>query len=51
MMHGKVYPLFILYGTLEQAINVTGFPHEIVIDKSGADYAGHENINILLMLA
>ena len=26
-------------------------PHKIVMDKSGANYAGLENINMLLMLA
>ena len=34
-----------------QAIDNNGFPHKIVMDKSGANYAGIENINILLMLA
>ncbi|WP_040590615.1 IS6 family transposase [Methylobacter marinus] len=33
------------------AINANGFPHKIVMDKSGANYAGIENINRLLMLA
>ena len=28
-----------------------GFPKKVVMDKSGANYAGLENINILLMLA
>ena len=35
----------------KQAIDTNGFPQKIVMDKSGADYAGLENINILLMLA
>jgi len=35
----------------KQAINGNGFPHKIVMDKSGANYAGIENINMLLMLA
>lgn len=34
----------------KQAIDANGFPDKIVMDKSGADYAGLENINILLML-
>ena len=34
----------------KQAIN-NGFPHKVVMDKSGANYAGIENINRLLMLA
>ena len=29
----------------KQAINGNGFPHKIVMDKSGANYAGIENIN------
>jgi putative transposase len=29
----------------KQALNSNGFPHKIVIDKSGANYAGIENIN------
>jgi transposase-like protein len=33
------------------AINASGFPQKIVMDKSGASYAGIENINKLLMLA
>jgi len=32
----------------KQAIDINGFPKKIVIDKSGANYAGLENINILL---
>ena len=35
----------------KQAINNNGFPHKVVMDKSGANYAGIENISILLMLA
>jgi putative transposase len=33
------------------AINSNGFPHKVVMDKSGANYAGLKNINLLLMLA
>ena len=35
----------------KQAIDANGFPQKVVMDKSGANYAGLENINILLMLA
>jgi putative transposase len=35
----------------KQAINANGFPNKVVMDKSGANYAGLENINMLLMLA
>ena len=35
----------------KQAINNNGFPHKVVMDKSGTNYAGIENINMLLMLA
>jgi putative transposase len=35
----------------KQAIDGNGFPHKIVMDKSGANYVGIENINMLLMLA
>ena len=35
----------------KQAIVANGFPKKVVMDKSGANYAGLENINILLMLA
>jgi putative transposase len=35
----------------KQAINNNGFPHKVVMDKSGANYAGIENINMLLMLS
>lgn len=35
----------------EQAINNNGFPNKVVMDKSGANYVGLENINFLLMLA
>ena len=35
----------------KQAINNNGFPHKVVMDKSGANYVGLENINMLLMLA
>ena len=35
----------------KQAIDNNGFPKKVVMDKSGANYAGLENINILLMLA
>jgi len=36
---------------LKQAIDANGFPQKVVMDKSGANYAGLENINMLLMLA
>ena len=35
----------------KQTIDANGFPKKVVMDKSGANYAGLENINILLMLA
>jgi putative transposase len=35
----------------KQALNGNGFPHKIVMNKSGANHAGIENINLLLMLA
>jgi len=35
----------------KQAIDANGFPKKVVMDKSGANYAGLENINLLLMLA
>ena len=35
----------------KQAINNNGFPHKVVMDKSGAIYEGLENISMLLMLA
>ena len=35
----------------KQAIDAIGFPNKVVMDKSGANYAGIENINLLLMLA
>ena len=35
----------------KQAINNNGFPKKVVMDKSGANYVGLENINFLLMLA
>lgn len=35
----------------KQVINNHGFPHKVVMDKSGTNYAGIENINMLLMLA
>jgi putative transposase len=35
----------------KQALNSNGFPDKIVMDKSGANYAGIENINLLLMPA
>jgi putative transposase len=34
----------------KQAINNNGFPHKVVMEKSGANYASLENINRLLML-
>ena len=33
----------------KQAIDANGFPSKVVMDKSGANYAGLENINMLLM--
>ena len=35
----------------KQAIDANGFPGKVVMDKNGANYAGIENINMLLMLA
>ena len=35
----------------KQAINANGVPNKVVMDKSGANYAGLENINMLLLLA
>ena len=35
----------------KQAIDNSGLPSKVVIDKSGANNAGLENINILLFLA
>ena len=35
----------------KQATSNHGFPHKVVMDKSGANYAGIENINMPLMLA
>jgi putative transposase len=35
----------------KKAINANGFPDKVVMDKSGANQAGLENINLLLMLA
>ena len=35
----------------KQAIDANGFPNKVVMDKSGANYAGLENINMLLKLA
>ncbi|VVH60527.1 hypothetical protein BAZOLSSOX_1957, partial [uncultured Gammaproteobacteria bacterium] len=34
-----------------QAINNNGFPDKVVMDKSGANYAGLANINLLLILS
>jgi len=36
---------------LKQAIDANGLPNKVVMDKSGANYAGLENINMMLMLA
>ena len=36
---------------LKQAISNKGLPHKVVMVKSAANYAGIENINMLLMLA
>jgi putative transposase len=35
----------------KQAIDNNGLPHKVVMDKSGANYAGIENINLLMLLA
>ena len=35
----------------KQAIDNNGFPKKVVMDKSGANFVGLENINLLLMLA
>ncbi len=35
----------------KQAIDANGFPSKVVMDKIDANYAGIENINMLLMLA
>ena len=35
----------------KQTIDANGFPNKVVMDKSGANYEGLENINMLLMLA
>lgn len=35
----------------KQAIKANGFPEKVVMDKSGANYAGLESINISLILA
>jgi len=35
----------------KQAIDSNGFPNKVVMDKSGANFAGLENINLLLILA
>jgi len=35
----------------KQAIDANGFPKKVVMDKRGSNYAGLENINILLMFA
>ena len=35
----------------KQAINQNGLPDKVVMDKSGANYAGLANINLLLVLA
>lgn len=37
-------------GFFKQAINANGFPSKVIMDKSGANYAGIENINMLLLL-
>jgi len=34
-----------------QVIDNNGLPHKVVMDKSGANYAGIENINLLMLLA
>ena len=35
----------------KQAIDANGFSSKVVMDKSGANYAGIENINMLLMFS
>ena len=35
----------------KKAVDANGFPGKVVMDKSGANYAGIENINMLPMLA
>jgi putative transposase len=35
----------------KQAIDANGFPKKVVMDKSGANHVGLENVNFLLMLA
>jgi putative transposase len=35
----------------KQAININGLSEKVLMDKSGANYAGLETINILLLLA
>jgi putative transposase len=35
----------------KQAIDNNGLPHKVVMDKIGANYAGIENINLLMVLA
>ena len=34
-----------------QAINGNGFPEKVVMNKSGTDLTGQENINLLLLQA
>jgi len=36
---------------VKQSINNNGFPGKVVMDKSGANYAGLANINLLLIIA
>ena len=33
----------------KQAIDANGFPSKVVMDKSGANYVGIENINMLML--
>jgi putative transposase len=33
----------------KQAIDANGFPKKVVMDKNGANYAGLENINIIVL--
>ena len=40
-----------LYRDVDKFGDANGFPGKVVMDKSGANYAGLENINRLLMLA
>jgi transposase-like protein len=41
----------VAFAFFKQAINNNGLPDKVVMDKSGANYAGLANINLLLILA